>query len=342
LTHTLSPSHQDNLVRWNPTQANGSYESHFIKVNMPDQDVAFWWKFTILQPVSSRGPTQFEVWAIVFDSNDPSQSFAVKECFETAQSTVDRDRLHCRYGDNMLEHGHTQGAIRGVQTIEWDIHWDPPENGFRHFPKAWMYKGRIPKAKALSPVPSASFRGSVQVGEKTYVLDGHPGMQGHNWGVQHAEQWVWVHSNQFLQEQTAFFEAVSSKIKLGPLRSPQLTILHLEDGIHDPLTINSWSGMLGTQSTLEGLQWSFRGTQGKRAIEGSFMAPPERFVAINYTDPDGRTTHCLNSKIAQGEIRVLHRSGAGWRLKRTLTTASSAALEIGLKDELRGVKLHLS
>jgi len=65
-------------------------------------------------------------------------------------------------------------------------------------------------------------------------------------------------------------------------------------------------------------------------------------VAINYTDPDGRTTHCLNSKIAQGEIRVLHRSGAGWRLKRTLTTASSAALEIGLKDELRGVKLHLS
>jgi len=334
-----SAAHDDNLIRWTDKK-KGFYESHFIKVNLPDENAAFWWKFTILKPL--KGPVQFDVWGIFFDALDPSRSVALKESFTSEDTAIERDRLYCRYGSNELEHGGTRGALSGAINMNWDVRWDVNETGFRHFPKPWMYTAPIPKTKALSPVLSSQFYGSVTVGKRTFHLNGHKGMQGHNWGSQHAHSWVWVHCNQFSSDESAVFEAVSSQIQVGPVRSPQLTIMHLDDGVDDPLTLNGWIEMARISSKLHDLRWTFSGVTGHRMIEGVFFAPPERFVGINYSDPDGTITHCLNSKIAQGEVRVLHRSGAGWRLKRTLTTGQGAALEIGLKDDLRGVKLHIA
>ena len=128
-----SPSHEDNLLRWNDRKKKGFYESHFIKVNQPEDNVAFWWKFTILQPI--KGSVQFDVWGIFFDKADPSQTVALKDSFSLDEATVDRDRLYCRYGNNELEHGVCRGTLRGSKSMQWDIRWDVADEGFRHFPK---------------------------------------------------------------------------------------------------------------------------------------------------------------------------------------------------------------
>ena len=338
----LTPSHRDNLVRWTPDLVAGHYESHFIKVNLVDQAAAFWWKFTILQPLRGRGPAAFEVWAIFFDTADPAQSCAAKERFGAERTLISRDRLLCRYGDNVLEHDGSSGAIGQHPRFEWDLHWTPPEHAFRHFHRDSMYQGGFPKTKLLTPTPSSPFTGRVRVGERTFELAGAPGMQGHNWGLKHAESWVWVHCNAFEGESaTCLVEGASSRLRLGPALTPPFTLLRVDDGVDEPLTVNGWVDMLRTESALDGLRWRFRGTHGTRSVEGVFRAGPERFVGVNYEDPDGTITHCLNSKIADGEVRILHRNQHVWRLHRTLRSRASAALEIGLKQETHGVRIHL-
>ena len=98
--NTLSPSHQDNLVRWQSTMKSGFYESHFIKVNIPDSDAAFWWKFTVLRPL--EGPTVFEVWAIFFDVANPANSCAAKQSYHAEDAAVSRKDLRCHYGNSEL------------------------------------------------------------------------------------------------------------------------------------------------------------------------------------------------------------------------------------------------
>lgn len=336
----LTPSHTDNLVRWNPTISGGHYESHFIKVNLPAEHVAFWWKFTVTQPLEGMGPARFEVWAVFFDIADPARSCASRETFSAAESHIARERLRCVYGENVLEHGHSKGAI-AEHGFRWNMTWAAPERSFRHFPLDGMYEGGFPKAKALSPALTTAFEGTAEVAGRVYSLDGQRGMQGHNWGKKHAHSWVWTHCNHFREDERVVFESVSSKIRVGPLSSPQLTIMHVDDGVDEPLTINGWLGMIRTTSDQRGLSWRFRGSLEKRGVEGVFAAPPERFMGLNYVDPDGRITHCLNSKVADGELRILHKDRGIWRLRRSLTAAASAALEIGIKDETRGVRIHV-
>lgn len=335
---TLSPAHRDNLVRWDPAHNKGMYESHFIKVNLPREQAAFWWKFTILKPL--KGAPVFEVWAIFFDIANPGNNCAAKESFSAEQATVERDRLFCRYGENILEHHRSRGRIGQTSCFEWDMEWEGGEIPFRHFPKDWMYEKGFPKAKAVTPTINALFRGRVAINGRSFQLDGAKGMQGHNWGKSHADSWVWVHCNHF-DDPDLVFESVSSVIKIGPLRSPTFTILHAQDATHPAFTLNGWTEMPRVETKLEGLTWHFRGEQGGRALEGHFTATPEHFVGINYSDPDGTVTHCLNSKVASGEVRFLKKMGGVWQLERVAQTKFAAALEIGVKNETRGVRMHL-
>ena len=338
---SLSPAHRDNLLRWTPDRQGGFYESHFIKVNLLEEKAAFWWKFTVTQPLEGMGPARFEVWVAFFDVSDPSQSCAARHTFPGTETSIQRDKLRCLYGENLLEHDRSHGEIQGPNHFSWDIRWDVKDTGFRHFPKDWMYEGGFPKTKALTPSIDTRFFGEATVNGRTFDLTGRPGMQGHNWGLKHAESWVWTHCNAFEGADSVVFESVSSRINVGPVSSPTLTILHVQDDTGEPLTVNGWLEMVRVTSELDGLCWRFRGHQGARGIQGVFQAPAERFVGLNYADPDGRLTHCLNSKVADGELRILHKHHGNWRLHRSFSSRASAALEIGIKDQTHGVHIHV-
>jgi hypothetical protein len=55
-----------------------------------------------------------------------------------------------------------------------------------------MYTRSFPKTKLRSPYPSTRFSGQVRLGDRTIEVADWPGMVGHNWGTEHAEQWVWI------------------------------------------------------------------------------------------------------------------------------------------------------
>ena len=65
---------------------------------------------------------------------------------------------------------------------------------------ALLYRAPLPRTKLTSPVPAASFDGTIELPGRTLRLDGWRGMVGHNWGCEHAARWIWLHGIDFRED----------------------------------------------------------------------------------------------------------------------------------------------
>jgi hypothetical protein len=337
------------VVRFDGGVSRGHVESLFLKLNLPDAR-ALWLKLTFLSRTIGKAEQVAEGWAIAFnldgqarDMSSPTSTVALKQTWPASDAEIAKDCLYVRVGGVEMYHGRTRGELRDPDSgehIQWDLSYSCEHTGFRHLPYGWMYKGPIPKTKAATPQMQALFSGVVTVnGELSSIRDA-PGMLGHNWGRQHAEHWVWAHCNRWVESDEVAFEGVSSKVKLGPFTTPQLTALMVRMP-GERVIINGLWALIRNESQLEGLSWSFSGQRGDRRISGWFKAPPDRFVGVDYHDPDGRIVHCLNSKIAHGMVTISAREGSRWQPMYTLHTEDSAALEFGLRGETLGVPIQI-
>ena len=91
----------------------------------------------------------------------------------------------------------------------------------RHLPREWMYRAPLPRTKLESPLPSATFDGTLEVGEARPVeVAGWRGMAGHNWGAEHAATWIWLHGVAFEGEPGAWLDLSVGRVRVGPLLTP--------------------------------------------------------------------------------------------------------------------------
>ena len=100
-----------------------------------------------------------------------------------------------RIGDGRIGADGCSGAIPGLAA--WELRFEGGEPPFPYLPKDWMYRGKLPRTKALSLRPAVRVSGTATVRGRTVELDGWPGMIGHNWGAEHAERWIWLHGTAF-------------------------------------------------------------------------------------------------------------------------------------------------
>ena len=347
-SRSLTPAERDALVRFSADSARGHVESLFLKLNLAEGR-ALWLKLTFLTRTIGKRDQVIEGWAIAFnlgghaEEGALTETVALKETWPASEAELARDCLYIRVGDIEMHHGRTRGELRDGKTgdhIQWDLSYTCEHSGFRHLPYGWMYGGPIPKTKAATPQMHALFNGVVTVNGHGTSVHEAPGMLGHNWGSQHAERWAWAHCNQWTETDEVAFEGVSSKVKLGPWTTPQLTALMVRMP-GERLVINSLWALIRNESALDGLSWTFSGQRGDRRIQGWFSAPPDRFVGVDYHDPNGRVVHCLNSKIAQGAVTISARSGQSWQPLYTLSTHDSAALEFGLRGQTLGIPIRI-
>ena len=101
----------------------------------------------------------------------------------------------------------------------------------------------FPRFKILTPYPAERFRGRLSVDGKEWVVEGWPGMQGHNWGRAHSERYAWAHCCAFEGRPESWFEGFSAKIRLGPVTTPFLTMLSLvhEGRVCAPRSLGAFS-----------------------------------------------------------------------------------------------------
>jgi hypothetical protein len=90
------------------------------------------------------------------------------------------------------------------------------------------------------------------------------------------------------------------------------------------------------RASVEDYDWTFRARLPRVSVEGRIRAPASAFVGLRYRNPPGGDKHCLNSKIASCELRVVRDGGA----IEQLTTASRAAFEILTDPRAHGITIR--
>ncbi|MFH2009288.1 MAG: tocopherol cyclase family protein [bacterium] len=335
------PRMHDYAVRWVPGDEKGHVESFFLKANDPGSDRAFWLKFTIYSPLGGT-PTVGEVWAILFDEAGGGH-VAAKETYPISETTQGPDGIGVVMKSSRLDPGRTTGSIRTDDGTEvaWDLTYEPDRCPLYLFPAAWMYTAPFPKSKTLTPTADTRFTGTISAGKRRFEVQQWPGMQGHNWGRSHAERYAWAHCNLFDTDsgtgaEGAIFEGLSGKIKVGPMTTPFLTLAIL---VHRGITygftdISCW---LRASSAVEYTAWDFICRKGRTRLIGSFWTNSEQMVGLTYRNPNGDVTHCLNSKIAHCELRLVEAGATRIHLR----SAGKAALEVAVKEPDHGIRMHV-
>ncbi len=319
-----------NAARFEPN-GRGHVESYFFKLNDPSGDRALWLKATILERLDGTDPVA-EAWAIAFERG--AEPVGAKQVIPYREASFSRHRLDVAVAEANFRDGRVQGAVRsGGQDIEFALDFTTDGAALVPFPHPKMYSGPLPTSKLVTPHPDSRYTGHYSVNGQKIEVDGWRGMQGHNWGKRHAELYGWGHCNQWEGEEELLLEGVTARIKIGPVLAPPLTVVCVwHHGVR--YEFNSPLQLIRARGEITPRRWSFRAESKLARVQGELEAATAEFAGLYYESPDGSMTHCLNSKIANGRIRLEVKG----RPPLDATT-TSAALEIGTKDTSHGIRM---
>ena len=325
---------RDNRVRWAQGERAGHVESHFLKANAPNGSRAIWVKHTIFVPRGRPEDAVAEVWAIGFD-RARNRNVAVKAQVPLQAAKLSERPFRLEAAGSTLETGVARGhAKSNAHYIGWALRFTTDGTPFHPFPFERMYETALPKSKALTPYPDVRFSGTFEVDGERWDLDDWPGMQGHNWGRQHADAYAWCHCNAWTDAPSGtWFEGLSARVKLGPVRTPWLSLagLHVEGVTY---RFDRMRAILSRPIEVGLYVWRCKLRSARASLRVHVEADRRAMAGLFYENPNGSMTHCLNSKLASGTI-VLSRPG-----KSDLTLRSTTmALELGTKNVKHGVEM---
>ncbi len=322
-------------VRYDPSARVGHVESYFLKANDPARPRALWLKATIFASAHAPRRAVAEAWAVAFDRERGHVAVKSWVPYEAARfSPVDFSAAidGCSYGASAV-----RGSITTAErTIAWDLRYRDASAPLYHYPRK-LYEARLPSQKLVSLCPDATFEGKATVRGETWSLDGWRGMVGHNWGRKHTALYAWAHCNVWdgPPDPEIVFEGVSGRVALGPVLTPTRTLLFVRHrGVRYDL--NGTLDLLRNQGEITPRRYRFRGESDLAFVQGELWGESDDFVGLYYPNPDGAMTYCLNTKIAQAELRFRPRGRDEMVLR-----SSAAALEIGTRDPNHGVRMYV-
>jgi hypothetical protein len=307
-------------------QAKGHYESFYIRACHPAQPLGVWVRYTVHKRPGAA--PKGSLWFVLFDG-------AAGGPVASKVTTVDLGAGggdYIRIGESSFRPGLAEGSARTEQADpRWRLEVETREEPFPYLPAGWMYRAPVPRTKAESPYPDATFGGELEVDGRRIDVDGWRGMVGHNWGTEHAERWIWTQGTLF--EGGAWFDATLGRIKLGPLTTPWVA-----NGV---LSIDGTRHRLGgpgrrteVHERPDGAEFTMSGKG--IAVRGRVGAERKDFVGWVYADPDGPEHNTVNCSIAQMTLTV-ERDG---RPPVELTTPHGAAYELGMRETDHGIPLQ--
>lgn len=312
---------QANFSRFQPLSDKGFYESFFIRANHPTLPQAFWIRYTLFCPVGRPDKRMGELWAIFFDGEDITTSkeeFPIQDCnFPDTHFTVS-------VGNSTIN---SKTAVGKAGEINWNLNYSTQTAPFFFFP-LYLYHSPLPKAKSIASQPYAFFDGTIQVGNKTLVIDNWAGSQNHNWGERHTDAYAWGQVVGFDNSPQTFLEVATAKLQIGQFDAPAITILILQ---HEGkrYELNSPLQWKNNKATYHFFEWEFECQSKEITIKGKIKAPKAYFVGLRYYNPIGGYKCCLNTKIAQCELEI---KKTGQNVPQALYSANGVAFEI-LTDE---------
>jgi hypothetical protein len=319
-----------NWARYEPGQRRGHYESFYQRANHPTRPLAFWLRYTVFSPAGDPEAALAELWAVVFDGESHKHVVAKGE-YPIRSSVFSRDSFDVRVAEATLGPASVVGQ---VGQIGWDLRYEGSEPPLYLLPRR-LYRGGFPKAKSLVGVPLARFDGTVSVGDRQLDVDGWLGSQNHNWGSRHTDHYAFGQVAGFDGAPDTFLEVATAQSRIGPLRTPMLTLLVLRKGG----TEHAFTGLRQARratGTFGYFHWDFATESDTTRVVGRIEAGRDAFVGLAYANPPGGTKHCLNTKIGRCELSIVDKASGE---REELRSAHGALFEILTDDREHGVPI---
>lgn len=277
-----------------------------------------WLRVTSLTGRGGGQPPVAEAWCMLFDGL-AHRKFAARRTFPLADLEVVDDPPILGLGSFAMRTDPDQGLCRGeIASLSERVSFElvyrrvPGKLGdpLCMLPFHAMVDAGIPKNKLVSPAPVATFGGVVRWGEATWDLSGWPGMQGHNWGPEHAHGYAWGHCifPGADGKPWAMVEAATGRVTIGPVTTPELSLMcvrvgeveHRFDRIVD--LWNQWP-------SIDYPRWTLKMIGPTARAWLAMDSKPAQNACLAYESPGGRLSHCLNSKLASAHLRLEPRVG---------------------------------
>ena len=302
-------------------ERSGHYESFYVKLADPQRPRGAWIRYTALKRPGQ--PAVGSVWCTSW-ADDGAPPEARKVTLGPGELGANQRGELIHVGGSQLREGRATGSF---DEAAWELEYIPAAETFAYLPRAWMYRGPVPRTKAAALSPHATFHGRVTVGSRTLSVDGWPGMIGHNWGAEHAERWIWVHATGFAEDSGAWLDAIFGRIRVAGLTLPWIA--------NGGLWLGGRLRRLGGPGAVRATKVDERPTRCRFAlpgqdvtISGEVVAPERQVVAWRYSDPSGGGHVTCNCSVSALTLSVRGHD----RSERVLELAAGAAYELGARE----------
>jgi hypothetical protein len=293
LAKTTEPA--PNACRFQGTP--GHVESWFFRANDPRRPRAIWLKATILAPL--EGAPLAETWLIWFDA-EKKQTFAKKETRAFTDASFAGDSLvDIQTGVaafSIADEGTAKGSVGGATfDMRFRSSPSPAARPLSIYPFRFMREGAFPKSKLLTPHPWLRFSGAIGIEGETIDVDGWDGMQGHNWGKEHAFEYAWGQCT--FPDEDAMIEGFSGRIRIGGRITPRMSALIVRRGARQyrfDTIFDFWR-----QEAHVGLdRWTLRLENREARVRLRMDGGDRPLACLGYHNPDGTIAYCYNTKLA--------------------------------------------
>ena len=310
------------------SQGKGHYESFYIRACHPSEPLGVWIRYTVHKPPNAQ-PTG-SVWFVLFDAAAGAPLASKVTTDELSAGAGE----YIRVGESYFRPGLAEGAAPSEQCKpSWRLEVESGEEPFPYLPAGWMYRAPVPRTKAESPYPAATFRGELDVDGRRIDVDGWRGMVGHNWGSEHAERWIWTQGLLFDGDESAWFDATLGRIKLGLVTSPWVANGALSIG-GKLIRLGGPRRRVEVHERPDGAEFKMGGNGLK--LTGRVGSDPSNFVGWVYSDPGGPQHNTVNCSIAEMTLTVTRESARPLELH----TPHGAAYELGMRETDHGIPLQ--
>jgi hypothetical protein len=313
------------------------YESFYLRAVSPDEPIGAWIRYTVHKR-PGQAPSG-SLWCTVFDASTGAPFMHKHTTPELAVPTGGWIEIG---GDSRLGAGVAEGVCGPAR---WSLRFSSAEPELRHLKQAWLYKARLPRTKLTTPMPAASFQGTIVIADPTHPrtlhLDGWRGMVGHNWGSEHAERWIWLHGIGFHEDRSAWLDVALGRVLVAGRLTPWLASGAISlDGRLVRLGGLLARGLKVAESAAR-CTLSLPGPDGL-TVEAHIDNPPGACAGWRYADPGERNQRgpvgehdVVNCSVAALALNVRPRG----RAARTLHAAHGAAYELGMRERDHGVPI---
>jgi hypothetical protein len=265
----------------------GHYESVYAALVHPHSPRALWVRTTVKKRPGEQ-PTG-AVWVTWFDEDGTRAGKLDGLPLEVS------DRLACGPAAQGPDGSRGEIGVDGFSAA-WDLSFATRGEPLEHLSPAFLYGAPVPRTKPTSPAPDLDVTGTLVVDGSSVDLTGWTGMVGHNWGSEHAAQWVWLRVCGLGDDGTGWLDAVLGRVQVGPVLLPWKAFGALElDGARHHL-----GGLLRRGTDVEvrtdGARIHLVGPTAR--IDVTATVPLASTVGWEYADPSGHRHEVVNCSVA--------------------------------------------